>query len=177
MVGHRVEITWPINPLPPSKRKKHGKNISQIDIYGVSRCKPIPPHTKKETCLINIKQAQTKQLYDYMIEKKISPNPPASENASLLRQTHDLLLTESGGWTDSAQLCITSFKFRAVLVSFFFGFHMVSPCISYFGMGSPTKKTWRQEKYQQQKHQFNSSCNSLYIVYDSIVYTCTVHIT
>lgn len=56
-------------------------------------------------------------------------------------------------------------------------FLWVSPCISFGRMGSPTKKTWRQEKYEQQKHQFNSSCNSLYIVYDSIVYTCTVHIT
>lgn len=133
MVGHRVEITWPINPLPPSKRKKHGKNISQIDIYGVSRCKPIPPHTQKKKPVSSTSNRHKLNNYMTIWSKKIISKSAAAENAKLTSMgPHDPLLTESGGWTDRAQLCITSFKFRAVLVSCFFGFHHAFPTLGFW---------------------------------------------
>lgn len=116
--------------------KKHAKHIIYRYLWSVSMQAYTPPK-KKETCLINIKQAQTKQLYDRtkIISQSTSRKCWRSRVAGPTSPSCASLLSNSEQ--------------------------------SYFGrMGSPTKKT----RVRLEKYQFNSSCNSLYIVY-----TCTYH--
>lgn len=99
MVGHRVEITWPINPLPPSKRKKHGKNISQIDIYGVSRCKPIPPPHKKRN-LSHQHQTGTNKTTIWLYDRKKKISKSTSLLKRFLTPTNPWFAADGVGWLD-----------------------------------------------------------------------------
>ena len=111
------------------KKKTRQKHITNRYLWKFSMQAYTPPTQKKETCLINIKQAQTKQLYDYMIEKNHLQihQPPKT----LPYSDKPMIPWRSRVAGPTVPSCAS----------------LLSNSEQSFGrMGSPTKKTWRQEK-------------------------------